>query len=210
MFFFCLLHLFLLQLLLVPPPELVHLSSGPGANTAREGGVVSVLHPGTPVQTVLHYPDELFVGELVIVIYIKDLEDGVYEVTGQLQPSGHIHSSCKLILSNGASGEIVHLHGNGKVLEVVEKLEEGSKLIKGDSLLIRYTLADILQVGADVFHIGEAQKDFSKVFFTDGGHPFRVGQKLNFQHFCLKVIHKPVEVIKRKLCLPFLPKEMDQ
>lgn len=33
-----------LQLLLVPPPELVHLSSGPRANTAGEGGVESALH----------------------------------------------------------------------------------------------------------------------------------------------------------------------
>ena len=60
-------------------------------------------------------------------------------------------------------------------------------------LLIRYTLADILQVGADVLHIGEAQKDFCKVFLADGGHSFRVGQKLNFQHFCLEVVHKPEE-----------------
>lgn len=33
-----------LQLLLVPPPELVHLSSGLRANAAGEGGVVSALH----------------------------------------------------------------------------------------------------------------------------------------------------------------------
>lgn len=58
-------------------------------------------------------------------------------------------------------------------------------------LLVRYTLADILQVGTDVLHVGEAQQDFCKVFLTDGGHPFRVSQKLNFQHLCLKVIHKP-------------------
>lgn len=39
-----------------------------------------------------------------------------------------------LTLANGAGGKIIHLHGDGKVLKVVEKLEEGSKLIKGDSL----------------------------------------------------------------------------
>lgn len=58
-------------------------------------------------------------------------------------------------------------------------------------LLIRYTLPDILQVGTDVLHVGEAQQDLGKVFFTDGGHPFRVGQKFNFQHLSLQVIHKP-------------------
>lgn len=57
-------------------------------------------------------------------------------------------------------------------------------------LLIGYTVADVLQVGADVFHIGEAQQNFGKVFFADGGHPLGVGQKFNFQHFCLEVIHK--------------------
>lgn len=39
-----------------------------------------------------------------------------------------------LTLSDGAGSKVVHLHGDGKVLQVVEKLEEGSKLIKGDSL----------------------------------------------------------------------------
>lgn len=57
----------------------------------------SVPHPSPPVQPVLHYADELLVGELVIVIHVKDLEDGVHEVPCQLQPSGHIHRSCKLI-----------------------------------------------------------------------------------------------------------------
>lgn len=58
-------------------------------------------------------------------------------------------------------------------------------------LFIRYALADILKVSADVFHIGETQQDFGKVFLTDGGHTFRVGQKLDFQHLRLEVIHKP-------------------
>lgn len=57
----------------------------------------TVSHPGSPVQPVLHYSNELLVGELVIVINIKDLEDGVYKMTCQLQPSGHIHRSRKLI-----------------------------------------------------------------------------------------------------------------
>lgn len=52
-------------------------------------------------------------------------------------------------------------------------------------------MTDILQVGADVLHIGETQQNFGEVFFTDGGHPLRVGQELNFQHLGLKVVHKP-------------------
>lgn len=37
-------------------------------------------------------------------------------------------------LSDRSSSKIIHLHGNRKVLKVVEKLEEGSELIKGNSL----------------------------------------------------------------------------
>lgn len=37
-------------------------------------------------------------------------------------------------MTNGAVGEVVHLHGDGKILQVVEELEEGPELLKGDSL----------------------------------------------------------------------------
>jgi len=37
-------------------------------------------------------------------------------------------------LTNGAVGEIVHQHGDGKILQVVKELEEGPELLKGDSL----------------------------------------------------------------------------
>ena len=37
-------------------------------------------------------------------------------------------------LTNGAVGEVVHLHGDGEILQVVKKLEEGPELLKGDSL----------------------------------------------------------------------------
>lgn len=57
----------------------------------------TVSHPGSSVQPVLHDSDELLVGQLVIVIHIEDLEDGVHEVACQLQPSGHIHRSRKLV-----------------------------------------------------------------------------------------------------------------
>lgn len=51
------------------------------------------------------------------------------------RPSAPVSCHCSPpTLSNGARSKIVHLHGDGKVLEVVEELEEGSELIKGDSL----------------------------------------------------------------------------
>lgn len=37
-------------------------------------------------------------------------------------------------MANGAVGEVVHLHGDGKILQVVKELEEGPELLKGDSL----------------------------------------------------------------------------
>ncbi|TNN45527.1 hypothetical protein EYF80_044279 [Liparis tanakae] len=63
----------------------------------RENPGRRVPYPCSPVQPVLHDADELLVGELVVVIHVKDLEDGVHKVPRQLQPSGHIHRSCKLI-----------------------------------------------------------------------------------------------------------------
>ena len=51
-----------------------------------------------------------------------------------LSTCSHSCHSSPPTLSNGARSKIVHLHGDGKVLEVVEELEEGSELIKGDSL----------------------------------------------------------------------------
>jgi len=49
------------------------------------------------VQTVLHYTNELFVTELIIVIHIKYLENGVDQVTGQFKACCDIHRSSKLI-----------------------------------------------------------------------------------------------------------------
>lgn len=37
-------------------------------------------------------------------------------------------------LSNGAIGKVVHLHGYFKILQIVQELEEGPKLLKCDSL----------------------------------------------------------------------------
>lgn len=40
----------------------------------------------------------------------------------------------RLTLANGATGKVVHLHGDGKVLQVVEELKEGAELVEGDAL----------------------------------------------------------------------------
>lgn len=37
-------------------------------------------------------------------------------------------------LSNGAIGKVVHLHGNFKILQIVQELEERPELLKCDSL----------------------------------------------------------------------------
>lgn len=58
---------------------------------------ISLSYPGSPVQPVFHDSDELLIGELVIMINIKDFEDGVNEVPCQLLPRGHVHRSRKLV-----------------------------------------------------------------------------------------------------------------
>lgn len=37
-------------------------------------------------------------------------------------------------MSDGAAGKVVHLHGDGKVLQVVEELKEGPELVERDAL----------------------------------------------------------------------------
>lgn len=54
-------------------------------------------HLRSSVQPVLHDTNELLVGQLVVVIHVEDLEDGVDEVSRQLQPRSHVHSSNKLV-----------------------------------------------------------------------------------------------------------------
>lgn len=54
-------------------------------------------HPRSTVQPVLHDADELLVGQLVVMIHVKDLKDGVDEVSRQLQSRSHVHGSRKLI-----------------------------------------------------------------------------------------------------------------
>lgn len=58
---------------------------------------MSFSYPGSPVQAVFHYSNEFLIGELVIMINIKDFENGVNKVTRELLPRGHVHCSRKLI-----------------------------------------------------------------------------------------------------------------
>lgn len=58
---------------------------------------LSFSYPGSPVQAVFHYSNEFLIGELVIMINIKDFENGVNKVTCELLPRGHVHCSRKLI-----------------------------------------------------------------------------------------------------------------
>lgn len=58
-------------------------------------------------------------------------------------------------------------------------------------LFIRHAVAQVLQVSADIVHVGVAKENPSKVFLTDGGHALRVGEELYLKHFCLQVVHEP-------------------
>ena len=49
------------------------------------------------MQPFLHDADELLVAELIIVILVKDPEDCVHQVVGQLDVCGHIDSTAKLL-----------------------------------------------------------------------------------------------------------------
>lgn len=46
----------------------------------------------------------------------------------------YVTTNGEFTLTNGAVGKVVHLHGDGEILQVVKKLEEGPELLKGDSL----------------------------------------------------------------------------
>ena len=103
----------------------------------------------------------------------------------------------RVVIDNGLDKEKGFLHCGGEELYLhptspIQRVHVYSGcLLVHEYLLIRDALSDVLQVGVDVLHVGEAKQNFSKVFFADGGHPFGVGQELNLQHLCLKVVHKP-------------------
>lgn len=54
-------------------------------------------HPASTIQPVLHDANKLLVTELLIMIHVKNLENGVDQVTSQFQACGHIHCTSKLV-----------------------------------------------------------------------------------------------------------------
>lgn len=58
-------------------------------------------------------------------------------------------------------------------------------------LFVRHAVPQVLQVSADVVHVGVAEEDPGKVFLADGGHAFGVGEELYLEHLCLQVVHEP-------------------
>lgn len=52
-------------------------------------------------------------------------------------------------------------------------------------------MSHILQVSADVVHVGVTEEDPSEVLLADGGHAFGVGEELNLKHLRLQVVHEP-------------------
>lgn len=52
-------------------------------------------------------------------------------------------------------------------------------------------MTHVLQIAADVVHVGVTEEDPSEVFLTDGGQAFRVGEELYLKHLCLQVVHEP-------------------
>lgn len=57
-------------------------------------------------------------------------------------------------------------------------------------LFIRDAVPDVLQVSADVVHVGVAEEDPSKVLLADGGHAFGVGEELDLEDLRLQVVHE--------------------
>lgn len=58
-------------------------------------------------------------------------------------------------------------------------------------LFIRYVVPHVLQVSADVVHVGVSKEDPSKVFLANGGHAFGVGEELYLKQLGLQVVHEP-------------------
>lgn len=52
-------------------------------------------------------------------------------------------------------------------------------------------MTHILQIAADVVHVGVAKENPCKVFLADGGQAFRVGEELYLKHLRLQVVHEP-------------------
>lgn len=66
------------------------------------------------------------------------------------------------------------------------------------NLFIRDAVSHVLQVAADVVHVGVAEEDPGKVLLTDGREASGVGEELNLQHLCLQVVHEPAQERRRQ------------
>lgn len=66
------------------------------------------------------------------------------------------------------------------------------------NLFIWDAVSHVLQIAADVVHVGVAEEDAGKVFLTDGGEASGVGEELNLQHLSLQVVHEPAQERRRK------------
>lgn len=65
-------------------------------------------------------------------------------------------------------------------------------------LFIRDAVSHVLQIAADVVHVGVAEEDAGKVFLTDGGEASGVGEELDLQHLCLQVVHEPAQERRKR------------
>lgn len=62
-----------------------------------------------------------------------------------------------------------------------------------DNLFIWDAVSHVLQISADIIHVGVAEEDPCKVFLADGGQASGVGEELDLKHLCLQVVHEPAE-----------------
>lgn len=62
---------------------------------------------------------------------------------------------------------------------------------KKKHLFVRHAVAHVVQIPADVVHVGVAKEDPSKVFLADSGQAFGVGEELYLKQLCLQVVHEP-------------------
>jgi hypothetical protein len=92
------------------------------------------LYLESTVQTVLHDGNELLVGQQTVAVLIKDSENGVNQMLVQFGAGADFNGPLEFVLRNGAVGQRVHSHRDGKVVQIVEELAECSKLFERHTL----------------------------------------------------------------------------
>jgi hypothetical protein len=83
---------------------------------------------------------------MTVVVSIEDLEDSLNDMRTQICSGANPDGPSELLLTNRAIGECVHSHGHIEVVQVVQKLTEGSKLQKCDPLLQFYPIHQAFEV----------------------------------------------------------------